>query len=158
MAPARPVRGLTCDDSYRDAAGKIAWTRFDEMMGFAEIALEGRDLEGVHDMRVASRRLRAALEVFQDVFPRKRLRPLLDDVKRLADALGQVRDLDVMLERLEKDQQGRPEAQQLVLAEMIDEMQQQRKAARRELKVVVRELERDEFARRFLTLVAQEAM
>jgi len=81
VAPARPVRGLTCDDSYRDAAGKISWTRFDEMMGFAETALEGRDPEGIHDMRVASRRLRAALEVFQDVFPRKRLRPLLDEVK-----------------------------------------------------------------------------
>ena len=46
-------------------------------------------------MRVATRRLRAALEVFEPCFPRKRHRKALKKVKALADALGERRDADV---------------------------------------------------------------
>ena len=59
------------------------------------------DVERVHDMRVATRRLRAALEVFEPCFPRKRHRKALKKVKALADALGERRDRDVEIELLE---------------------------------------------------------
>ena len=48
-------------------------------------------------MRVASRRLRAALEVFRPCFPRKRYKRALKGVKALADALGERRDRDVSI-------------------------------------------------------------
>jgi CHAD domain-containing protein len=126
------------------------------MVSFTEAALEGRDPEGVHDMRVGSRRLRAAIELYRDVFPKRRLNPMLRDVKRLADALGRVRDLDVMLDRLTTDLAGRPRAQRAVLKEMMAEMDQERAEARRLLKQTIDELEREDFPRRFLALVAQE--
>ncbi len=156
MAPARPIRGLRCDESFRTAAGKTIWTRFEEMLSFTEVALEGRDPEGVHDMRVGSRRLRAAIELYRDVFPKRRLKPMLRDVKRLADALGHVRDLDVMLERLTADCAGRPRAQQAVLKEMMAEMKQERQEARRALQQTIDDLEHEDFPRRFVALVAQE--
>ena len=53
-------------------------------------------------MRVATRRLRAALEVFEPCFPRKRHRKALKRVKALADALGERRDRDVAIEFLER--------------------------------------------------------
>lgn len=155
MAPARKVRGLTCDDSFSGAAGKIIWTRFDEMMSFTDVALEGKDIEGVHDMRVGSRRLRAALEIFRDAFPRRQLKPMLRDVKRLADALGEVRDLDVMLDRLQADMAGRSPSQRLVLKEMMQEMRAQREGARDALKETIDDLERSDFPRRFLVFVAK---
>ena len=156
MAPARPIRGLSCDESFRTAAGKTIWTRLEEMVSFTEAALEGRDPEGVHDMRVASRRLRAAIELYQDVFPKRRLKPMLREVKRLADALGRVRDLDVMLDRLTADLAGRPAAQRAVLKEMMEEMNQARAEVRRDLKQTIDELEREDFSRRFVALIAHE--
>ncbi len=51
-------------------------------------------------MRVATRRLRAVLEVFAACFPPEEFKPALRDVKRLADALGARRDPDVQLELL----------------------------------------------------------
>lgn len=158
MAPARPVHDLDCEESFRRAAGKIIWTRFEEMMSFRDIALKGKDIEGVHDMRVASRRLRAAVELFRDVFPRTKLKPLLSDVKRLADALGEVRDLDVMLDRLGSDLRGRSPAQRLVLTEFMTELRQERTRARKTLVATVGELESSDFNRRFLSFVAQETM
>jgi CHAD domain-containing protein len=125
------------------------------MMSFTDVALEGKDIEGVHDMRVGSRRLRAALEIFRDAFPRRQLKPMLRDVKRLADALGEVRDLDVMLDRLQADIAGRSPSQRLVLKEMMQEMRAQREGARDALKETIDDLERSDFPRRFLVFVAK---
>ena len=51
-------------------------------------------------MRVATRRLRAALEVFCLAFPRSRRKTVLTEVKALADALGERRDRDVAIATL----------------------------------------------------------
>ena len=52
-------------------------------------------------MRVATRRLRAALEVFEPCFPKKAHAAVLSEVKELADALGERRDRDVTIGALE---------------------------------------------------------
>ena len=53
--------------------------------------------EGVHQMRVGVRRLRAALWVFSDLLRCKQTETIKNDLKWLADKLGPVRDLDVFL-------------------------------------------------------------
>lgn len=60
----------------------------------------GEDSEGLHDMRVTARRMRAAIKIFEDYLP-VRARKFRDELKWVAGALGEVRDLDVQLERLE---------------------------------------------------------
>ncbi len=57
----------------------------------------GEDLEELHEMRVATRRLRAALDLFVDVLP-LRARTFRRELGWLAGVLGAVRDLDVQLE------------------------------------------------------------
>jgi CHAD domain-containing protein len=59
--------------------------------------LDTSDIERVHAMRVATRRLRAVMEIFAPAFPKKAHRSLLKDVKALADALGERRDRDVAI-------------------------------------------------------------
>jgi CHAD domain-containing protein len=60
----------------------------------------GEDTEELHDMRVATRRLRAALDVFRDILP-PQFGALAPELAWLAEVLGSVRDLDVQLDRLE---------------------------------------------------------
>lgn len=69
----------------------------------------GRTLEpeAVHDLRVATRRLRAALKVFR---PLGSLKSLEDAVKHLQDALGQVRDIHVQADWLTRSAQERKPA------------------------------------------------
>jgi CHAD domain-containing protein len=59
----------------------------------------GEDIEAVHQMRVATRRLRAALSLFGDVAPGD-AQALRGELGWLADRLGAVRDLDVQLAAL----------------------------------------------------------
>ncbi|MGH2988876.1 MAG: CHAD domain-containing protein [Solirubrobacterales bacterium] len=100
MAKAREIPGLSEQISFAAAAAKIVEVRAQELADHASGVLDMSDIERVHDMRVATRRLRAALEVFEPCFPRKRLRADLGEVKRLADALGERRDRDVAIAAL----------------------------------------------------------
>ena len=102
MAKARDIPGLHAELSYREAAARTVATRADELFDYAAGVLDTSDIERVHDMRVASRRLRAVLEIYEPCFPRKLLRSVLADVKALADALGERRDPDVQLSQLDE--------------------------------------------------------
>jgi CHAD domain-containing protein len=59
----------------------------------------GEDIEELHDMRVATRRLRAATELFAEALP-ARAQAMRTELAWVAGVLGRVRDLDVQLERL----------------------------------------------------------
>jgi CHAD domain-containing protein len=100
MAKAREVP-LTGDLSFREAARRTVSTRASEVFEHSEGVLDTSDIERVHDMRVATRRLRAALEIFAPCFPKRDHRTALRAVKALADALGERRDRDVAIASLE---------------------------------------------------------
>ncbi len=99
MARAREVE-LDCEAPFGLAAAQVVEVRAAEVFEHSAGVLDLDDVEPVHDMRVATRRLRAAIEIFEPCFPRKRHRKALKRVKALADALGERRDLDVEIELL----------------------------------------------------------
>jgi len=66
-----------------------------------EGAKAGEDIEYVHRMRVASRRLRAAMPVFRHCFSGKEFKGWLKEVKNVTRSLGEARDLDVQISFLE---------------------------------------------------------
>jgi len=111
MGKARDIPGLDADLPYAEAAARTVAVRADELFTGGRDVLDTRDIEQVHDMRVASRRLRAVLEIFAPCFEASEYRPVLRDVKALADALGARRDPDVQLDALERlmERMGSPE-------------------------------------------------
>ena len=69
--------------------------QFETMLAEEPIAWEGLDMEGVHQMRVAIRRIRAALQAFKLVLESNSRSEFRREFKWLAGVLGSVRDLDV---------------------------------------------------------------
>jgi CHAD domain-containing protein len=116
---------LRADQSYRAAGRAVLAVRTRELFARADNVLDMEDPERVHRMRVATRRLRAALEVFRPCFPRKRASAVLSEVKALAGALGERRDCDVLIELLDslRADAGRSErkAIDVLIAELRDE-------------------------------------
>ena len=88
-------------EPYAIAAARVVRVRADELFEHSRV-LDTSDIERVHDMRVASRRLRAVLEIFEPCFPQGDFKTVLRDVKALADALGERRDPDVHIEDMEE--------------------------------------------------------
>src|SRR5262249_40090742 len=98
---------------------------FEHSAGLLDLA----QVERVHDMRVATRRLRAALEIFEPCFPAKKHRKALKRVKRLADALGERRDADVEIELLEGLRGDIPSADRDALTALIEARRGDRRSA-----------------------------
>jgi putative phosphoesterase len=66
-----------------------------------EGVIENKDIECVHKTRVGSRKLRAAMPLFQHCFPQKTYKKWLKQIKKVTCLLGQARDLDVQIEFIE---------------------------------------------------------
>ena len=77
MARARQISDLDCDAPFAEAAARVIRARADELFEHSRGVLDTGDIERVHDMRVATRRLRAAMEIFEACFPPKRWRKAL---------------------------------------------------------------------------------
>jgi hypothetical protein len=98
---ARKVNGLDPDGPLRENARRIIDTRAAEVRSFAPGVLDPRNVEDLHDMRIAAKRLRYVLELTTPVFGA----PAEDAAKRakkLQDLLGEIHDCDVTIPRVEQ--------------------------------------------------------
>ncbi len=132
MAGARNVK-LDCGGSFSQAAARVVKVRSKEVFAHSEGVLNLDDVDRVHDMRVATRRLRAALEIFEPSFPRKRHHKALKKVKALADALGERRDADIEIAMLEGLLEEAAEPDRGALRDLIEELRVRQAEANEEL-------------------------
>jgi len=100
VAKAKPIANTDCPDAAAGVIEQVLLARLKKMCALRERALDWDDPEGVHAMRVASRRLRSALADFKP-YLRKDSVPL-SRLKEIARSLGAVRDEDVALAALEE--------------------------------------------------------
>jgi CHAD domain-containing protein len=139
VAKAKPIPDLTADLPYAEAAAKIASIRGAELAEQAQGVLDTGDIERVHDMRVATRRLRAALEIFEPCFPEKAYGQALTEVKRLADALGERRDRDVAIAALHGFNDGMAAPDRRGIASLIEQLRTEQEEANEGLAPLVSE-------------------
>jgi CHAD domain-containing protein len=137
MAKAREIAGLRSEDRFGSVAARVVSVRADELLEHSEGVLDTADIERVHDMRVASRRLRAAMEVFEACFPRKPFKAALKEVKEIADALGERRDRDVSIAVLRHFNEGLSDTDRRGVLMMIERMSEEQAEANEQLAPVV---------------------
>lgn len=125
---------LRAEQTYGEAAAAVLAARSSDVFAHErERVLDLRRVEGVHKMRVASRRLRAALEIFAPAFPQKRLRSALAEVKLLAAALGERRDCDVQIELLESLHEHGRRSERQAIEDLLAELRHEQQLANRHL-------------------------
>ena len=155
MARALDIPDLDADTVFRDAAARAVEVRTEELFDHSEGVLDLDDIERVHDMRVASRRLRAVLEIFAPCFPKRQLRSALGDVKRLADALGERRDPDVAVTSLEQIGAGMTSDDAPGLDSLIAALNSGRRVANEDLAATLEDAERSGLKVRLMALAAE---
>jgi CHAD domain-containing protein len=106
--------------------------QFEATRRHAPGAHEGADPEEVHDMRVAIRRLRAALRSFDDVLP-EGWESVRSELKWLGGSLSAVRDLDVQLAQLGTWKASLPSPDQAAMDGLLALLTEQRQQAREAL-------------------------
>ena len=137
MAKARPIPGIGEDDAFAAVASRVVDVRWQEVAEAADGVLDLEDIERLHAMRVATRRLRAALEVFEPCFPRKAHRRTLKEVKQLADGLGERRDRDVAIDALRDFSDQMPSADRRGIGTLVEMLGQEQTEANERLAPLV---------------------
>jgi CHAD domain-containing protein len=154
MAKARDIPELGAAISFRDAAALAVEVRAEEVFEQADGVLDTGDIERVHAMRVATRRLRAAMEIFAKAFPKKEHGRALRDVKELADTLGERRDPDVHIAELERIAGELTREDARGIRSLGDELRAKQTAANDALAAKLREIEETGLRERLLALAA----
>lgn len=131
MAKAKKIPYLNPHQPLDISLQKILRTRFDEMISFEQGTIDGSDIEALHDMRVASRRVQAVFKIFRGAFPKKKYKAEYEEIRSLIRALGEVRDYDVFIDKLEKIKLQHPSddkrAMDLLIIRKKTEREQKRK-------------------------------
>jgi CHAD domain-containing protein len=125
--------GVEPTDSLAEAGRKVMGYHFAEMIRHEDGTRRGEDIEELHDMRVATRRMRAAFEVFERGFESKAIKPHLKGLRATGRALGNVRDLDVFMEKAGRYLETLPEEQRGGLDPLLSGWEDDREKARDEM-------------------------
>jgi hypothetical protein len=97
MAKASKVKGLKTKAPARENAAKIIAVRLDDMYKYAPYVEDPENIDEIHDLRIAAKRLRYTLEMFRFAYPSE-LKTLISEVKKIQSTIGDMRDADIMVE------------------------------------------------------------
>src|SRR5260221_12844688 len=97
MAKAKQITFSKPPDDPQARLAGVLRIRFDEVLKYREAALDPALTAGVHDMRVAIRRIRSVIRDFREIADKFPLKDLRKTLKKLGDWLGAVRDADVLI-------------------------------------------------------------
>jgi CHAD domain-containing protein len=131
--PVHKKVGLEPIDTLAEAGRKVLAFHFAHLLQAEAGARRGKAVNSVHQMRVAGRRMRTTFRLLGTEFSKKTAKPLVKWLKATTRALGQVRDLDVLIEALKGYQRSLPTAEQAALLPLLEDWQTKRKQAHRQL-------------------------
>ncbi len=151
MSTAIEIKGIASDKTLETCAKQIIVSYFREMMSHKEGAIDGIDIQFVHDMRVTSRRLRAAMDNFADCFQKEPFKKHYKQIRTITRTMGAVRDLDVLIARFQNELQTLSEVEQGDIQGLIEHLHQEREEARKPMLNLFTELDASDFGTQFLT-------
>jgi CHAD domain-containing protein len=136
--------GVLPEDHVAEAGRKVMRFHLARMLAREAGTREGKDLEELHAMRVATRRQRAAWRVFGASFRGGRTKRYRNGLREIASRLGAVRDLDVLLEAADVYRADLPISDQRALEPLLSDWREHRDDAR---VLLVRELDSEGYRR-----------
>ncbi len=125
--------GLRADDPWAEAGRKVLRFHLAKMLARVPGVIAGEDAEEVHAMRVAARRMRAAWRVFGGGFERDARQRYRGELRDIGARLGDVRDLDVLIEILVTYGERRSARQHAGLEPLLAAWRAEREARRVDL-------------------------
>ena len=149
-----PGPGVQSDDPLAEAGRKVWRYLFAHMLLHEAGTLTGEDIEELHDMRVATRRMRAAFEVFSGAFTPKAIKRHLKGLRLTGRTLGRVRDLDVFIDKARRYQESQAEKQHQDLGPLLEAWTAERETARQEMAVYLQGDRYQAFKEKFFTFLS----
>ena len=96
MARAKPITGLDLRAPTGKNARIIARVRLEEMYSWDRYVDNPYNIRELHNLRIAAKRLRYTLEIFEDVLP-EASKSIVKELEQIREELGALHDSDVMI-------------------------------------------------------------
>lgn len=141
---------LQPQDNMSLAVRKLLLHNMARLINWEPVAVEGIDPEGVHKMRVATRRIRSVLEVFVRYIETDQYKSVNKRIRRTAKLLGDVRDLDVFMETVYVYVENELAGDVAPLQPMLDTLNKPYQKARRQLIRWLDDQKYDDFVQAFV--------
>ena len=132
-------------ETFNQSARAELPRRAEKFLDWREDVLRNEEVEAVHKMRVASRRLRASMDAYESICQRKPFKRAYRTVKRAADLLGNARDTDVMQQHVQALLDSVPGEEQAGLRWFLERLTSYRKACQHEFEVYLSQLDAGAF-------------
>jgi triphosphatase len=145
--------GIRADDTLGTAGRKVLRMHLARMLSYEGGTRAGEDAEELHKMRVATRRMRAAWRVFDGAYRPRLVRRYVRELRDVAATLGEVRDMDVLLEGLATYVAALPEAGRDAMEPLRASWSAQRGAARARLLTLLDSRQYHDFVEDYLDFV-----
>ncbi len=131
------------EGTFIQTGQRILKERVQKLLDWRDEALKHEDIEAVHKMRVATRRLRAALDAFEMCYKPRQFKRMYRSAKAMANALGAVRDMDVMLQNLQATCTQVADEERAGVQWLIDRLSTYRQHKQQELEVFFEKFDED---------------
>jgi CHAD domain-containing protein len=118
---------------------------FDQLLAGEEAVLAGEEAKSVHQMRVATRRLRTSLQVLEGVYKHKLIRRHRRELRQIAQSLGAIRNGDVFLAHIVLYRHALPKSARSALKPLVAAVTAERTRARQGLLKELKEKEYTKF-------------
>ena len=148
----------TQDEKYLHYGRRLLADRTEKLLEWREAVLKADDIESVHKMRVASRRLRATLDAYEAICDVHTFKNIYKKTKDVADVLGVARDTDVMIQNLQAQSAQSPVAEQAGIQWLIERLQTYRQQQQRVLETFFKKFDEREFKRQIEACLSKEGV
>jgi exopolyphosphatase/pppGpp-phosphohydrolase len=131
------------EETFAQSGRRMLLERTKKMLDWCDEVLKHEDVEAVHKMRVASRRLRATLDAYESCCDPKVFKKFYREVKKAADNLGAARDTDVMLQNLHAQMEQMPDEDRPGVQWLIERLKDYRQERQEALEQFLHSLDED---------------
>jgi len=157
MAKALPLFAVNPEGSLAENAPLMLHLRLEELYHFAPYISDPANVEELHNMRIAAKRLRYTLEVFASCFSNGGYNAIYGPAKEIQERIGEIHDCDVRVpliqDFLERHASGKPEIR-LGLEELEATESSRRQKLYEDFLVFWKELNGADYRKRFLSFLA----
>ncbi len=134
-------------ETFVQSGNRLLRERVKKVLEWRDDVLQDEDIEAVHKMRVASRRLRATLDAYEPCCEPKQFKKVYRQVQYIADMLGRARDTDVMLQGLQQQLAQVASEEQAGVAWLVKRLGMYRQQTQDELAALLKALDENALER-----------
>ncbi|HEY5122896.1 MAG TPA: CHAD domain-containing protein [Ignavibacteria bacterium] len=127
------ITGFSKDLPLRDAMNMILISRIEDIFRYNESIFNEDDIESLHKMRVASRRLKGYLKIFNELFPKQKFNRIYNILRNFIRLIGEIRELDVSFEIIDNYLSKNTPEYNKILVLFISKLKSQKSTLREKL-------------------------